>query len=166
MTGNPAPPSIPSSADIFDTTLANGLRVLVRENHTSPSVVFDAFLPGGSVLESAPQAGLSSFAASLLMRGTEHRSFDEINEAIESVGAALSISSGRHAVVIGGKSLAEDFGLVLEIMGDALRFPSFPCRSGTTTRVRWHPCPFAAWPIHPPTLIAGPSMETRRPSLA
>lgn len=126
MTGNPVPSSVPSSADIFDTTLANGLRVLVRENHTSPSVVFDAFLPGGSVLEPAHQAGLSSFAASMLMRGTEHRTFDEINEAIEAVGAALSISSGRHAVVIGGKSLAEDFGLVLEIMGDVLRFPSFP----------------------------------------
>lgn len=126
MTGNPAPSSVPSSADILDITLANGLRVLVRENHSSPSVVFDAFLPGGSVLEPTHQAGLSSFAASMLMRGTEHRTFDQINDAVESVGAALSISSGRHAVVIGGKSLAEDFSLLLDTLGDCLQFPSFP----------------------------------------
>lgn len=118
--------SFPNPDTIVQATLDNGLRVLVRENHSSPAVVFDGYLPGGAVLDPAHLAGLSSFTASMLLRGTAHRSFDEINDAVESVGAALSVSSGRHVVAMSGKSLAEDFGLLLDVLGDALQHPTFP----------------------------------------
>jgi zinc protease len=76
--------------------LPNGLVVLVRENHANPSVVIEGYIPAGSVHEPARQAGLASFVASMLMRGTETRTFAEINETIESVGASLSFGAGRH----------------------------------------------------------------------
>lgn len=118
--------SFPNPDNITQATLDNGLRVLVRENHSSPAVVFDGYLPGGAVLEPAHLAGLSSFTASMLLRGTAHRTFEEINDAVESVGATLSVSSGRHVVNISGKSLAEDVGLLLDVLSDALQHPTFP----------------------------------------
>jgi zinc protease len=121
-----APTSLPNPDDIVQATLANGLRVLVRENHSSPSVVIDGYLPGGSVLEPAAQAGLASFTAAMLMRGTTHRTFEQINEVIEAVGASLGVYSGRHVVGVGGKCLAEDFGLVMDVLGDVLQRPTFP----------------------------------------
>ena len=45
---------------------------------------------------------------------------------IESVGASLSVYSGRHAIAVGGKALAEDFGLVLDVLADVLQRPVFP----------------------------------------
>ena len=61
------------------------------------------------------------------MRGSESRSFDAINDAIESVGASLGIGSGRHAVSVGGKSLVEDFyPVLLDVLADVLQHPTFP----------------------------------------
>jgi len=118
--------SLPGPGNILQTRLDNGLWVLVRENHSSPSVVLNGYLPGGAVLESAEQAGLSAFTTSMMMRGTSNRSFEQINESIEAVGASLNVYSGRHAVGVSGKALAEDFDLILTILGDALQHPVFP----------------------------------------
>lgn len=118
--------SLPGPEDIVHTTLENGLRVFVRENHSSPSVVLAGYLPGGANHESPERAGLAAFTASMLMRGTSNRTFEEINEAIESVGASLSVHSGRHVLSISGKCLAEDYGLLVEVLADVLQNPIFP----------------------------------------
>jgi zinc protease len=118
--------SLPGPETITRRTLSNGIVVLVRENDTSPAVVVDSDLRVGALWESRAQAGLASFTASAMMRGTERRSFAEIYEAIESVGASLSVSSGTHTSGFYGKALAEDLGLLLELAADALRRPTFP----------------------------------------
>ena len=118
--------SIPGPDNIVQATLYNGLRLFVRENHSNQSVVISGYVAGGSVYEPADQAGLSEFTAAMLRRGTERRTFEQINEDIESVGASLSVYSGRHAIAVGGKALAEDFGLLLDVLADVLQQPVFP----------------------------------------
>jgi zinc protease len=118
--------SLPGPETIIRRVLSNGLTVLVRENHTSPAVVMDGDLRVGALWETREKAGLANFAASALMRGTERRSFAEIYEQIESVGARLGISGGTHLSGFSGKSLAEDLPLLLEVASDALRRPTFP----------------------------------------
>jgi zinc protease len=120
------PHSLPGPETIVRRELSNGLVVLARENFTSPSVVMDGDLRAGALWESREKAGLANFAASALMRGTERRSFAEIYEQIESVGARLGISGGTHLSGFSGKSLAEDLPLLLDIASDALRRPTFP----------------------------------------
>jgi zinc protease len=104
----------------------NGLIALVRENHTSQAVVMAGYLPVGAIDEPPEMAGLSVFTAASLMRGTQTRSFGQIYEEIESVGAALSVAGGRHSTGFGGKSLAEDLPLLLNTLADVLQNPSFP----------------------------------------
>ncbi len=118
--------SLPGPETITRRRLSNGIVVLVRENDTSPAVVVDSDLRAGALWESRDKAGLASFTASAMMRGSESRSFAEIYEAIESVGASLSLSSGSHTSGFYGKALAEDLGLLLELASDALRRPTFP----------------------------------------
>lgn len=118
--------SLPGPQNIFQATLDNGLRVFVLENHTSPSVVINGYVAGGAVYETAAQAGLSSMTAALMRRGTTRRSFEEINEAVEAVGASFSVYSGRHAIGIDGKALAEDFDLLIDVVSDVLVNPVFP----------------------------------------
>ena len=80
----------------------------------------------GSIYEKRPKAGLASYTASMLMRGTKNASFEEIHEKIESVGTSLGFSSAVHTVGFGGKSLPEDLDLILETAADAVRNPTFP----------------------------------------
>ena len=89
-------------------------------------MVIGGYLWAGSLSETPEQAGLSSFTAGMLMRGTETRTFGQINEALESAGAQLGFHSGVHTVGFGGKALAEDLDLLLDIVADSLLHPTFP----------------------------------------
>lgn len=107
-------------------SLTNGLTVIVKENHHAQSVVVRGYLYGGANLETPRQAGLAAFTASAMRRGTTKRTFAEINEAVESVAASVYVHAGRHTVGFGGKSLGEDFELLVELMTDNLLYPTFP----------------------------------------
>ncbi|HEC35966.1 MAG TPA: insulinase family protein [Anaerolineae bacterium] len=118
--------SIPGAKDISRQELSNGIVVLIRENHASPSVVVSGYLQVGCYDEMDEQAGLAAFTASALTRGTTHRTFDQIYEEVESVGASIGVSAGIHHTGFGAKSLAEDLPLVLDVLADVLRYPTFP----------------------------------------
>ena len=118
--------SIPGPQDIVRRELNNGIVVLVRENHDSPSVIVSGYLPVGSYDERLEQAGLAAFTASVLMRGTANRAFEQIYEELESVGASVGLGGGTHTTGFGAKSLVEDLPLVLDILADVLRRPAFP----------------------------------------
>lgn len=107
-------------------TLANGISLIVKENHHAQSVVVRGHVLGGANLDGPERAGLASFTANVMRRGTTRRTFAQINETIESVGASVYVNSGRYLTGFGGKSLAEDFELLVEIMADILLTPTFP----------------------------------------
>lgn len=116
----------PGPESIQKYTLDNGITLLVYENFAAESVVIEGLIRVGSGAESPEKAGLSSFTAEMLMRGTKNRTFDDIYEAIESVGGTFDFSSGRHITEFSTRSLAEDMDLMLDLVADSLRRPSFP----------------------------------------
>jgi zinc protease len=128
-------PSVPGPDDIVRRELPNGIVVLVRENHISPSVVVSGYLPVGGIDVSSEQAGLASFTAGMLMRGTQKRSFSQIYEEIEAVGAEIGFGAGAHSTGFGAKSLSEDLSLVLDILAEAVQRPIFP--EAEIERYRW-----------------------------
>ena len=116
---------------------ANGMTVLVRPNPSAPVAVLEGYLRAGSVDESAEKAGLSSFTASLVSRGSASYDFDRYNEAVESVGASISVGGGTHVTGFGSESLVEDFPLVVEILADILQRPTFPSEHIERVRGQW-----------------------------
>ncbi len=122
----PALTSFPNSTDIAREVLPNGMIVLARENFSSKAVVISGSFTSGSLDEAEMQQGLSSLMAGSLMRGTLSRDFDTLHETLESMGMSLGIGGGTHTSSFGGKSLAEDLPLLLELLSDALRNPAFP----------------------------------------
>jgi zinc protease len=118
--------SLPGPDDIARYELPNGIILLVRENHASPSVVVTGFLRVGAYDEEPERAGLADFTAGALTYGTESRTFEQIYVEVESVGASFGISGGTHTTGFGAKSLGEDLPLMLDVVADTLRRPSFP----------------------------------------
>jgi zinc protease len=118
--------SLPGPDDITRAVLSNGITVLARANFNSPSIVISGYLHAGSLFEADPKAGLAGFTASALMRGTEKRDFQEIYEALESAGASLGYNGGTHTTAFGGKALSEDLELLLNVLSETLRHPTFP----------------------------------------
>jgi zinc protease len=104
------------------------MQLIVQENHVSPSVVVRGQLWSGAMYDPLDKLGLSRFTGSTVGRGTTTRSFQEINELTESVGAHVYVTGGRYLTGFGGKSLVEDFDLLVELLSDVLLHPTFPQR--------------------------------------
>lgn len=122
---NPAH-SLPGPQDISRVELPNGITVLVRSNFNSPSFTLNGYLNAGSLYEPDEKLGLSDFATSCLMRGTRTRSFEQVYDALESVGAHLGFSAGTHTTGFSGRALVEDLPLVFDLLSDCLLNPIFP----------------------------------------
>jgi len=118
--------ALPGQDDILRVELKNGITVLARENFSSPSVVVDGSLAVGGLLDPREKAGLAAFHSDLLTRGTQKHDFDALFEEIESIGASLDASASGHTTSFGSKSLAEDLPLMLKLLAEVLREPTFP----------------------------------------
>jgi len=129
--------AFPGPENVYRTQLGNGITLLVRENHAAPVVVLEGCLAVGSVHEAADKAGLASFTASLLTRGSHGYDFDTFNETVEAVGASVSAGAGDHQTSFSTESLAEDFPRMVELLADVLCRPTFPAGQIERVRGQW-----------------------------
>ena len=112
----------PATRHVFD----NGLTLLIQENRFNQTVAISGRLKAGSMYDHGGFYGLSDAVANLLTKGTENRTWEEIAEATESVGANLGASASTETVSIEGRLLSRDFDRVLDVLNDILRAPNFP----------------------------------------
>ncbi|MFL6276819.1 MAG: M16 family metallopeptidase [Blastocatellia bacterium] len=106
--------------------LANGLVVLLSENHGTPAVAFKAVVAAGSRYETDEQAGLASLVGEMIDEGTTTRSARQIAETIEAVGGKLGTYGDYQESGVVAMFLSQDLGLGLEITADLLMNATFP----------------------------------------
>jgi len=119
-------PSRPFAERTERFVFPNGLTLLVLENRANPTVEVRGALRAGRYFEPVQKPGLAAAVASMLLRGTTHRTKLEIAQALEDVGAEVHLSANRFLCHLSGQFLRQDVGRVLEIIADVLRRPSFP----------------------------------------
>jgi zinc protease len=107
-------------------TLKNGLRVIIRENHTTPTVAIGVMGLGGARFETPDKSGLASVTAELLERGTTKRSAAAFSEIVDSLGATFETSSGYNAWTLSSNWLARDWRRGLALVHESLSTPAFP----------------------------------------
>lgn len=118
--------ALPGADDVLRREMDNGITVLARQNDSSRTVSLIAHLPGGTYNEPDEVGGVNRLMMSLLSSGTEYRDSDQINDYLETIGAAISFSSHVHGYGMGIACLVEDFEPVLALAMEMLRVPTFP----------------------------------------
>jgi zinc protease len=114
------------SFHVHEHQLQNGLKVLLVENPTIPTISLNASVLAGARYDPADKAGLALMASRLLDEGTEKRNSLEIAEAIESVGGAIETDGSFERIVASAGILKKDVDLGLELLADILIQPIFP----------------------------------------
>lgn len=111
-----------------EITLANGLRVVLLENHKVPTYTMQMVVLSGGLADKADYRGLASFTASLLREGTTKRSSKDIAEQTDALGATLGSNSGfsNFTSTVTAAGLVENMDQTLDIFADVVRNPAFP----------------------------------------
>jgi zinc protease len=102
------------------------LRVFVEESHALPLVHFQVIIPEGSMGDPPGREGLTRLAARMLRRGTSARDARSIDEAIDALGAELSIDTNPSFVRIAGSVIRRSLEPMLALVSELLHSPTFP----------------------------------------
>jgi zinc protease len=112
-----------------EAKLENGLRVLILEDHRTPSVFVQLHISGaGALFEPPSMTGLANVTARMLREGTQSRNSVQIAEEIDRLGATLgaAASFGSSQVVLNASGLSDNFDSWFALAVDVLLNPSFP----------------------------------------
>lgn len=123
----PAPAKEVRFPEFQEKTLANGLRVVVIEQHEQPAVSLRLLMPtAGKTFEPADKAGVAEATGALLTKGTATRSSQQIAEAIDFVGGGLFAGANLESGTVSASVTSDQLDLAFELMADVLLHPSFP----------------------------------------
>ncbi|HYW13763.1 MAG TPA: insulinase family protein [Longimicrobium sp.] len=124
----PAPmPARPLQFPAFrETSLPNGLRLLVVENHAHPVASVYLLVGAGSAAVPAERAGLAGEMAELLTKGTATRTGAQVSGAIEATGGSIGAGATEDYTQVYASVLSEHVPLAMELLADVALHPSFP----------------------------------------
>lgn len=120
----PGPAPVITVGDPVIYKLANGITVLVVENHKLPKVSASYSIDAGPITEGA-KAGVVSLMGSMLNEGTTTKTKAQFDEAVDQLGA--DVSAGAY----GGSTsaLTRYFPQAFALMAESIRKPAFPAES-------------------------------------
>ena len=118
----PAP--VVSIKDPVIFTLANGMTVLVVENHKLPKINASLSIDAGPIAE-GKKAGLVDLMGQMLGEGTATMPKDKFDEAVDLIGAQVNLYSGGGSA----SALTRYFEKAFNLMADGLKNPAFPAES-------------------------------------
>lgn len=117
------PISIPAA---HETVLANGLSIVVVEDHRLPLVSYRLAFRVGGAFDPPAIPGLTDLLAGLLPEGTESHSSREIADEVARMGASLSAGANSDYTIVAASALSEFNDEILSLMADVVLHPSFP----------------------------------------
>jgi len=123
---SPAPPRPYHFPHITRRTLANGLRVLVAENHNAPLLSLRALVRSGADHDTQQSAGLASITADLLDEGAGTRDAIALAEDIGILGGSLGTGADWDASYISLDVLSRNGEQATPIFGDVTARATLP----------------------------------------
>ncbi|MER3524001.1 MAG: insulinase family protein [Ignavibacteria bacterium] len=111
---------------IQKATLNNGLSVWLVEDHELPLVAFNLVVSSGSDHDPLDQPGLASMTAEMLDEGTSSRTALQIAEALDFIGATLSVNAFTDGSTVALNTLTKHLDTALDVFADVLVNPTFP----------------------------------------
>ncbi len=118
--------AVTAAGEIQKFELANGLRLLVREDARLPLVSMVAAFKAGLLAETPEKNGITKLFSRVLLKGTKNRTAEQLADEIEAVGGSIGSDAGSNSVSVATAMLRPDLGLGLEVLADVLLRATMP----------------------------------------
>lgn len=108
---------------IWETKLKNGLRVYGIENTEVPLIQFNIVIDGGQILEDKNKLGVANLMARMMTQGTAKKTPQELEEAIQQLGASINVFASGESVQLSVNTLARNYDAILALVEEILLEP-------------------------------------------
>ena len=119
----PRPISIPTP---HETTLANGLTLVVVEDSRLPLVSYRLAFRVGGAFDPPELPGLTDLLAGLMPEGTTSKTSKEIADEIARMGASISAGANSDYTIVAASALSQFNDPVMDLLAEVALEPSFP----------------------------------------
>lgn len=109
--------------EVWKGELESGIKVFGIVNSEVPLVQFEMQIQGGLLLENKDKVGVSNLLANLMTKGTKNKTPEELENAIESLGAQINAYATDDSIIISGTTLSKHFDATLALVTEILLQP-------------------------------------------
>ncbi|HVF46125.1 MAG TPA: pitrilysin family protein [Pyrinomonadaceae bacterium] len=113
---------------IWEDKLANGVRVLGIENNEVPLVGVELVIDGGQLLDRPDKVGVANMMAALMNEGTKRKTPEQLEEAIDQLGARINISASREDIRVSVSTLAKNYDATMALVEEMLLEPRWDAK--------------------------------------
>jgi len=108
---------------VWQTEASNGMMIYGIEQHELPLVTYSIVIRGGHALDDLNKPGVARFAAQMLNEGTMNKTPEELEEAIQLLGADIRVTGGQENITVSVRTLARNFEKTLALVEEMLLEP-------------------------------------------
>lgn len=109
--------------EVWQDQFSNGLKIYGIEQRELPLVQFSLTLKGGQLFDDFDKVGVANLITDIMMEGTKNKTPLELEEAIEDLGARITMYTGRESISISANCLASKFKEVYNLVEEILLEP-------------------------------------------
>ena len=113
---------------VWKSKLSSGLNVLGIENQEVPLVQFQLQIKGGILLEESDKIGVSNMLAQLMTKGTKNKTPEQLENAIESLGATINAYATDEAIFISVTTLAKNYNTTMALVQEIIIQPRWDAK--------------------------------------
>ena len=109
--------------EVWTGELANGIKIWGITQNELPLIQYDLVIDGGHLQDNIDKAGVANLVAILLNEGTKNKTPEELEDAIDLLGARISIYAGTENITVSVSTLARNFDATLALVEEMLLEP-------------------------------------------
>ena len=109
--------------EVWSDALDNGMEIYGIVYNELPLLNYSLVIKGGHLLDQPGLSGTASLLASLLTEGTVNRTPEELEEAIDLLGASISVRGGQQSITINVNTLVRNFEKTVALVEEILFEP-------------------------------------------
>lgn len=111
--------------EVSDSRLANGVRVLAVNNDETPTTTINVYFDMGQRDEPVGKAGLAELTGAMMAEATTERSAAEFSEALERLGASISVNTGIYETTVSLNTLTKNLEAAIALLEERMLKPAF-----------------------------------------
>jgi zinc protease len=113
---------------VWESKVSNGMRVYGIQNNEVPLVNFDIYIDGGLLLEDINKVGVANLMARMMTQGTARKTPQELEEAIQQLGASINVFATTEDIRINVNTLARNYQQTLALVEEILLEPRWDAK--------------------------------------